>query len=118
MSTNKPYDLAMIYAISDNNKEFFEQLISVFADTISKDNELLKETAAKGDWREVGQLAHKMKSSTAHFQVDAVKDTILQLEHYQNSNPAELNAHVQELDRVINDVLSNLKAEFPEIFNQ
>jgi len=118
MSYNKPYDLAMIYAISDNNQEFFEQLISVFADTISKDNELLKETAVKGDWREVGQLAHKMKSSIGHFQVDVLKDTILQLEHYQNSSPDQLNAHVRELDRVINEVLANLKAEFPEIFNR
>jgi HPt (histidine-containing phosphotransfer) domain-containing protein len=115
---NKPYDLTMIYAISDNNPEFFGQLLQVFADTTEKDNELLKQTAAKGDWREVGQLVHKMKSSLSHFQVGALTDIVPKLEYYQNSSTDELQLQVQKFDHVIKDVLSNLRAEFPGIFNQ
>ena len=117
-SVNKPYDLTMIYAISDNNPEFFGQLLQVFADTTEKDNELLKQTAAKGDWREVGQLVHKMKSSLSHFQVKALSDIVPKLEYYQNSSADELQLQVQKFDHVISDVLSSLKAEFPEILSQ
>jgi HPt (histidine-containing phosphotransfer) domain-containing protein len=114
---NRPYDLTMIRAICENNPDFFGQLIQVFADTTAKDNELLKETAAKGDWREAGQLVHKMKSSINHFQVASLKDVISKLEYYQNSSPEELHLQVLEFDRIINSVLSNLKEEFPEILN-
>jgi len=115
---HKPYDLSMIYAISENNPDFLGKLIAVFSATTATDNVLVKEAAANGDWAEVAQLVHKMKSSLNHFQVSSLKETIAILEHYENSSATELNSRVLEFNGVVNNVLVHLKAEFPDSFNK
>lgn len=113
---HKPYDLSMIYAISENNPDFLEKLIAVFSATTASDNVLVKEAAANGNWAEVAQLVHKMKSSLNHFQVSSLKETIAMLEHYENSSVAELNLRVLEFNSIVNNVLVHLRAEFPNSF--
>jgi HPt (histidine-containing phosphotransfer) domain-containing protein len=117
-TNNKPYDLTTIYAISDDNAEFLEQLLIVFTDTVSQDVSSIKIAAAENNWGEVAQLAHKIKPSLTHFGINSLKEVINGLEHYQNSNQESLKAMVNLLDVVMNDVLTNLRAEFPVVFNK
>jgi hypothetical protein len=116
-STDKLYDLTTIYAISDNNPQFLEKLLLIFADNVNSDLQLLKQAANAGDWHEVGQLAHKMKPSLNHFGVTCVKDVILGLEHSENYEYRHITFLISELERVISEVLLGLKTEFPVIFN-
>ena len=121
MDTNenagKPYDLASIFAITEDNPGFLTKLILVFTDNISNDILLINEAAKVGKWEEVGQLAHKMKPSLKHFGVTSLVDVIANLEHQTNTDPKYLNSLVNELNSVLNDVLRGLRNEFPEVFN-
>ena len=121
MDTNenagKPYDLTSIFAISEDNPGFLAKLILVFSDNISNDILLINEAAKVGKWDEVGQLAHKMKPSLKHFGVTSLVDVIADLEHQTSSDTQYLNSLVNELDNVLNAVLSGLRSEFPEVFN-
>jgi HPt (histidine-containing phosphotransfer) domain-containing protein len=121
MDTNKnagkPYDLSSIFAISEDNPGFLAKLILVFSDNISNDILLINEAAKAGRWEEVGQLAHKMKPSLKHFGVSSLVDVIANLEHQTNTDPQHLNSLVNELNNVLNAVLSGLRNEFPEVFN-
>jgi len=116
MSANKPYDLTTIYAISDNNPEFLEKLLLVFADAVGNDVTALKVAADDNDWPEVGQLAHKIKPSLSHFGVTSLTDIIRGLEHNSGTDPAYLKAMVNQLDNVMNNVMMGLKEEFPDVF--
>jgi len=116
-STGKPYDLTMINAMCDGNTQFLEKLLLVFADNIVKDTQEMKVAASAGNWTEVAQLAHKMKSSLGHFKVDSLKDTIRGLEHPGNTDVNTLNTYVADFENVINAVITNLKQEFPQVFN-
>jgi HPt (histidine-containing phosphotransfer) domain-containing protein len=122
MDTNenagKPYDLTSIFAITEDNPGFLAKLILVFSDNISNDILLINEAAKAGKWEEVGQLAHKMKPSLKHFGVASLVDVIANLEHQTNTNPQYLNSLVTELNSVLNDVLSGLRSDFPDVFNQ
>jgi HPt (histidine-containing phosphotransfer) domain-containing protein len=122
MDTNKnagkPYDLTSIFAISEDNPGFLMKLILVFSDNISNDILLINEAAKAGRWDEVRQLAHKMKPSLKHFGVNSLVEVIAGLEHQTNTDPQYLNSLVTTLDRVLTDVLSELRSEFPEAFNQ
>lgn len=122
MDTNKnagkAYDLTSIFAITEDNPGFLAKLILVFSDNISNDILLINEAAKVGKWDEVGQLAHKMKPSLKHFGVTSLVEVIANLEHQTNTDPQYLNSLVDELNSVLNDVLSGLKSEFPEVFNQ
>jgi len=117
-TNSKPYDLTTILAICDNNQPFLEKLLVVFADNVALDMQTLKQAASAGNWYEVGQLAHKMKSSLTHFGVNSLKDTISKLEHYGNSDAATLNLLVAEFDSVVSEVLVQLKQEFPTVLNK
>jgi HPt (histidine-containing phosphotransfer) domain-containing protein len=113
----KPYDLTMVYAISDDNPEFFEKLLLVFSETISTDTKAIKVAADEGRWKDAGLLAHKLKPSAAHFGITSLKDTINALERQGDATPEKLKLLVVELDEVIGNVLLHLKNEFPLIFN-
>jgi HPt (histidine-containing phosphotransfer) domain-containing protein len=122
MDTNKnagkPYDLTSIFAISEDNPGFLTKLILVFSDNISNDILLINEAARAGKWDEVRQLAHKMKPSLKHFGINSLVDVIAGLEYPTNTDPQYLNSLVTTLDSVLADVLSGLRSEFPEAFNQ
>jgi HPt (histidine-containing phosphotransfer) domain-containing protein len=122
MDTNKnagkPYDLTSIFAISEDNPGFLTKLILVFSENISNDILLINEAAKAGKWDEVRQLAHKMKPSLKHFGVTSLVEVIANLEHQTNADPQYLNSLVDELNNVLNNVLSGLRSEFPEAFNQ
>jgi HPt (histidine-containing phosphotransfer) domain-containing protein len=114
---NKPYDLTMIYAISESNPEFLDKLLLMFTDTVKKDLETAITRADEGDWSEVGQMVHKMKASLNHFGVKGIKDIIATLEHPGNTPPEKLKELIAELEQIINSVFLNLKEEFPATFN-
>jgi hypothetical protein len=59
-----------------------------------------------------------MKPSLAHFGVNAVKDIIIALEHPGNTDSRYLSSLVTELDRVVWELLAELKTQFPDIFKQ
>lgn len=117
-TTNKPYDLTAIKAMCDNNISFLNKLLVVFTDNLAIDLNAMKEAASVNNWPEVGQMAHKMKSSLMHFGVVSLKDTIAGLEHYGNSSEQALNGLVIEFESVVNSVIIHLKQEFPDVFNQ
>lgn len=116
-STNKPYNLSTIYAISENNPRFLNQLITVFVNTVTVDLQLMRDAAAAGNWQEVGQLAHKIKPSLTHFGITSLTGIILALERPVNYDPENLNKFVAELNHLMQQVLTGLRAEFPDIFN-
>jgi len=112
---NKPYDLTEIKEMCDGNMSFLERLLAVFVETLNTELVNIKQGAAAGDWETVGKAAHKIKPSLIHFHITSLKDVIFGLEHYETSTAAQLEPLVEQLEKVINDVLANLKAEFPEI---
>lgn len=117
-NAGKTYDLTSIFAITEDNPGFLAKLILVFSDNISNDILLINEAAGAGRWEEVGQLAHKMKPSLKHFGVISLAEVIASLEHQTSADPQHLNSQVNQLNHVLTDVLSGLKSEFPEAFNQ
>jgi HPt (histidine-containing phosphotransfer) domain-containing protein len=112
---NKPYDLTEIKAMCDDNISFFERLLAVFMQTLDTELANIKEGAATGNWEMVGKAAHKIKPSLIHFHVTLLKDVIFGLERHENVDAARLQSLVVELEKVITDVLVNLKAEFPHV---
>jgi HPt (histidine-containing phosphotransfer) domain-containing protein len=116
-SAEKLYDLTSIYAMCDKNSPFMEKLLLVFVDNLTSDLRMLNAAADVGNWEEVSSIAHKMKPSLIHFGVSALKDVVLSLEHPGNYNLNQFVSLVSELDRVVNEVLTGIKSDFPNIFN-
>jgi HPt (histidine-containing phosphotransfer) domain-containing protein len=116
MTAGKPYDLTTIYAISDDNQEFLEQLLIVFTNTVSQDVAAMRVAADNNNWAEVGKIAHKIKPSVSHFGINSLTDVIRGLEHNNGADEIQLSALVNQLETVMNSVVVGLKEEFPNVF--
>ena len=115
MEYNKPYDLTTIYAISDGNTEFLNQLLVVFTDSVGQDLNIMKQAAANSNWVEVGQVAHKIKPSLSHFGITSLVEVIRGLEHNNGGDPQTLMMLTNKLIAVMDEVLAGLKSEFPDV---
>jgi len=108
----KLYDTAMIESIGRNNAAFTAKMIVMFVDIISQDFDMLKEKAANGNWAEVSQLAHRMKSTFGNMGVTSVLGFIKQLE----VGPDHSSLIIQKLEDELAKVIAQMKSDYGGLF--
>lgn len=106
------YNISMIEAIGKNNPAFVEKMIVMFVEFVKKDFDKLKESAADNNWAEVGQIAHKLKSTFGNMGVTSIVPYVVGLE-MQSSEP---NALIEAIDTGLEKVFSQLKQDYPDLF--
>jgi HPt (histidine-containing phosphotransfer) domain-containing protein len=106
------YNISMIEAIGKNNPAFVEKMIVMFVEFVKKDFDKLKEAAADNNWAEVGQIAHKLKSTFGNMGVTSMVPHVVRLE-MQSSEP---NALIEAIDTGLEKVFSQLKQDYPDLF--
>lgn len=109
---NKLYDLTAIKSITGDNNDFLEKLISVFISTISADLQLLTEKVKQGRWHDVASIAHKIKSPLSQFGIDT-GGAVENLEIQEGFSADERHLFADRLAIVLNEVIIDLKQEFP-----
>ncbi|MDB5111777.1 MAG: response regulator [Mucilaginibacter sp.] len=107
----KLYDTSLIESVSDS-PEFFKKMIVLFVDTVSNDFELLKAEATKNNWKEVGQIAHKLKSTISSFKVDSLVPYTKELEIGKN-DPLTI---IKKLEDGLLKVLGQIKTDYKQLF--
>ncbi|MFD0750372.1 ATP-binding protein [Mucilaginibacter calamicampi] len=106
------YNISMIESIGKSNPAFIEKMIVMFVDFVSKDFEKLKDAASKNNWAEVGQIAHKLKSTFGNMGVNTLVPFVFDLET-QTGDP---NALIKALDAGLEKVFSQLRQDYPDLF--
>jgi len=105
------YNISMIEAIGKSNPAFVEKMIVMFVDFVAKDFEKIKEAAAKSNWTEVGQIAHKLKSTFGNMGVTSLVPHVVDLE----TKTGDPNALIKALDLGLEKVFSQLKQDYPDL---
>ncbi|PJJ79031.1 PAS domain-containing hybrid sensor histidine kinase/response regulator [Mucilaginibacter auburnensis] len=106
------YSIAMIEAIGKNNPAFIDKMIVMFVDFVVKDFDKLKEAASQNNWKEVGQIAHKLKSTFGNMGVTSLVPYVIELE----SQAGEPNQLIEKLDNGLAKVFKQMKADYPDLF--
>jgi CheY-like chemotaxis protein len=106
------YNIAMIEAIGKNNPAFIEKMIVMFVDFVRKDFDKLKEEAATSNWTEVGQIAHKLKSTFGNMGVTSLVPHVVDLE----TKTGDPHALIKMLDSGLEKVFAQLKQDYPDLF--
>jgi HPt (histidine-containing phosphotransfer) domain-containing protein len=84
----------------------------MFVDIVAKDFNVLKAAADNNDWHEVGQIAHKLKSTLGNMGVTSLLPFIAELE----AGTGDRLANVKGLDEGIARVLEQIKTDYQAIF--
>lgn len=106
------YSIAMIEAIGKNNPAFIDKMIVMFVDFVTKDFDKLKEAAIQNNWKEVGQIAHKLKSTFGNMGVTSLVPYVIDLE----TQTGEPNQLIANLDTGLEKVFRQMKADYPDLF--
>jgi HPt (histidine-containing phosphotransfer) domain-containing protein len=74
------YNLAKVYALSDNDEEFVKQIIDLFVTEVPEDLEQIAEGIEKKDHQHAYAYAHKIKPTLDLLGMNLAFEEILQVE--------------------------------------
>jgi len=67
---NKLYSLKKLEEIAQGDNAFVQDMVSAFIDTVSVEVTNIQELMGKGEWKDIGGIAHKLVTNYAYM--DAV----------------------------------------------
>ncbi|HEY6977389.1 MAG TPA: hypothetical protein VH396_13925 [Chitinophagaceae bacterium] len=108
------YNLEKLYEIDNKNKEFINEIISVFLNSIPINAKDLVTAADEKRWDKVYFLAHKMKANIDLLNIKAIREEIRLVERN-----AKTKTHLEQIaDKVkfINIIIQQCAKELQEDF--
>jgi HPt (histidine-containing phosphotransfer) domain-containing protein len=108
------YNLAKVYAISDDDKDFVLQIVNLFVEEVPRDLEQLKEGIKDKKHAYAYGFAHKIKPTLDLLGMEAAHEEILQIEKWtkEEGKKKEIEEIFKSLSGRINDALEEVKKDF------
>jgi len=107
-----PYsDLSTLRAQTGGMDFIIKPIVEKFLDTAPQTLAEMQQQLANGDFESLGKNAHKLKSTTAHFGMDAAQEPLMQLERIwkENANHGKAEAAMASLAHIMQAVFVELK---------
>jgi HPt (histidine-containing phosphotransfer) domain-containing protein len=108
------YNLAKVYALSDNDPEFVNQILTLFVNEIPEDLEEIKEGIKKKDHKHAYAYAHKIKPSLDLLGLKVAFEEILQIEDWTKTEgeTKEIKETFKSVKNQVDDAIKELKKDF------
>jgi len=106
--SEKLYDLAMVDSIGKGDKEFTDNIVSIFIEAMPANLESLIKAAADKNFDSLSRIAHKMKSSIDLLGVSTLKQTIRDLEGVVPGD-TNIDENIDQVKKVLEKVIVQLK---------
>lgn len=104
------YNLAKVYAISDDDEDFVRQIITLFVEEVPVDIKEIKTGISEKDYARAYSFAHKTKPTLDLLGMDAAKDEILQIEQWTRDKGKK-----KEIKEVYNSLKGRIEAALIEV---
>ena len=108
------YNLAKVYALSDNDPEFVLQIVTLFVNEIPEDLAEIKEGIRKKDHKHAYSYAHKVKPSLDLMGLKVAFEEILQIEAWTKTEgeTKEIKETFKSVKHQVKDAIKELKKDF------
>ncbi len=108
------YNLAKVYALSDNDPEFVLQIVTLFVTEIPEDIAEIKEGIKKKDHKHAYSYAHKVKPSLDLLGLKVAFEEILQIEAWTKAEgeKKEIKETFKSVKHQVEDAIKELKKDF------
>ncbi len=116
-STNAQFhNLSNVRQLVRHDEAVVRRLAWAFIETTPAILTALDEALTNADWEEVGNAAHHLKSSLDGLSVESLRHVIREMENYGDTppHPAHAAQQVARVRAVTEQVMADLRAEFPE----
>ena len=100
MEAHASINLSYLAALCDGDNEFMNTIIASFVDEMPGILKMIQQKMQEGDWKAVGQLAHKMRPSVQFVGMDATLEKTKSIElHCQ-----EAKVYSDQISLLVGDV--------------
>lgn len=108
------YNLAKVYALSDNDPEFVLQIVTLFVNEIPEDMDEIKEGIKKKDHKHAYSYAHKVKPSLDLLGLKVAFEEILQIEAWTKAEgeKKEIKETFKSVKTQVENAIKELKKDF------
>ena len=108
------YNLAKVYALSDNDPEFVNQIISLFVTEIPEDLLEIKEGIKKKDHKHAYAYAHKVKPTLDLLGLNVAFEEILQVEAWTKAEgeKKDIKETFKSIRNQVDDAIKELRKDF------
>jgi HPt (histidine-containing phosphotransfer) domain-containing protein len=108
------YNLAKVYAVSDNDPEFVLDIVTLFVTEIPDDLAEIKEGIKKKDHKHAYAYAHKIKPSLDLLGLKVAFEEILQVEAWTKTEgeKKEIKETFKSIKQQVKDAVKELKKDF------
>ncbi len=108
------YNLAKVFAISDNDPEFVNQILSLFVSEIPEDLLEIKEGIKNKDHKHAYAYAHKVKPSLDLLGLNIAFEEILEIESWAQAKgeKKEIKETFKSVKNQVNEAVKELKKDF------
>jgi HPt (histidine-containing phosphotransfer) domain-containing protein len=108
------YNLAKVYALSDNDSEFVNQIVTLFVTEIPDDLIEIKEGIKKKDHKHAYAYAHKVKPSLDLLGLNIAFEEILQIEAWTKTEgeKKEIKETFKSVKNQVEEAVKELRKDF------
>jgi HPt (histidine-containing phosphotransfer) domain-containing protein len=108
------YNLAKVYALSDNDSEFVTEILTLFVTEVPEDLAQIKEGIKKKDHKHAYAYAHKIKPTLDLLGLNVAFEEILQLEAWTKTEgkKKDIEDTFKSIKNQINDAIKEIKKDF------
>jgi HPt (histidine-containing phosphotransfer) domain-containing protein len=108
------YNLAKVYALSDNDSEFVNQIVTLFVTEIPDDLIEIKEGIKKKDHKHAYAYAHKVKPSLDLLGLNIAFEEILQIEAWTKveGEKKEIKETFKSVKNQVEEAVKELRKDF------
>jgi HPt (histidine-containing phosphotransfer) domain-containing protein len=108
------YNLAKVYALSENDPEFVQQIINLFVTEIPLDLELIKQGIEDKNHQQCYEYAHKIKPSLDLMGLNLAFEEMLQIESWAKADgkKKEIKEIYKSVSQQIEKAIKEIKKDF------
>ncbi|MES2239948.1 MAG: Hpt domain-containing protein [Bacteroidota bacterium] len=104
------YNLAKVYAISDNDSEFVNEILTLFVNDVPEDLAQIKEGIKKKDHKHAYAYAHKIKPTLDLLGMNVAFEEILQVEAW-----TKVEGKRKDIEHTFDSIKTQVKEAIKEI---
>jgi HPt (histidine-containing phosphotransfer) domain-containing protein len=108
------YNLSKVYALSDNDSEFVNQILTLFVTEVPDDLEQIKEGIKKKDHKHAYAYAHKIKPTLDLLGLNVAFEEILQVEAWTKveGKKKDIKETFKSIKNQVEEAIKEIKKDF------
>jgi HPt (histidine-containing phosphotransfer) domain-containing protein len=108
------YNLSKVYALSDNDSEFVNQILTLFVTEVPDDLEQIKEGIKKKDHKHAYAFAHKIKPTLDLLGLNVAFEEILQVEAWTKveGKKKDIKETFKSIKNQVEEAIKEIKKDF------